>query len=142
MKKYILICLMAISCLGYAQDNWTLLARTTNGAEYLIDKSRVIKEGNSAKVWIKLNLTGKVRNEFIATMMDGGEKEKVEKWLTWSYDLNLYEIDCKNNKYRILSCYSYNKDGVVIYNTQIADNWKEPLPESVMEEVVRRIKSL
>ena len=56
--------------------------------------------------------------------------------MEYDYNLSLYEFDCSKNISRMLSVYTYDKNGTCIYNN-VTDNpvWDPIIPETVFETV-------
>jgi hypothetical protein len=88
-----------------------------------------------------------------------GFNEKNEKWKSWvdlcinnskpnsNHDCNklynikvLYEINCKKNKYCLLSIVTYDEDGRVLYrNENLSSKVHYIMPESVVEKLKNRV---
>jgi hypothetical protein len=139
MKKFypviLLSCLMIllfVSCKINSPD-WVQYKVYKDGTHYY---KKVKIEKNEGKYiiqyWNKNIFSDEYKKEIIQIL--GKHGKSIKGWNELSHDMDLFEMDCKKNKYRILSSALYNTYGDELYSTsEEKPKWNNITPSSEME---------
>jgi len=107
-------------------SNWVKYARS-NGDILSYNKIHIKRTKDIVKVWTKIVFSDAGRG----TNNRGSSNEKRDKL---SFNKSLIEIDCKEERVRLLSFIQYNTDGSVL-NSRYHDKpeWKYIPPDSMLD---------
>ena len=96
-----------------------------------------IKE-DIVQVWGKVVFSDEAREKDIQGMRKWGLS--TEGYDKLSHTLDLYEIDCKNQRYQFLSVTHYDTDGSVIKGLSYdKPDWTHILPNSIMDNLRKKV---
>jgi hypothetical protein len=141
MKKIsLLICLsfVVISLLASCQKSssaWVEYKKDKDGTIYY---KKIKTEKDSDKYVVQFKTKNIFSDEYKKEIIHSWEKhEKSIKGLNeLSHDIDLFEMDCKKNRYRLLSSTIYNNYGEELYSTSHEKpKWNDIYPNSEMERV-------
>lgn len=110
-----------------------------SGGEYtyvsFYNYKNLIRLDSTLKVWIKdrpFNAElSNARRQVIKERK--GIEAPIKGYELYFYSLNLYEVDCKDRKTRLISIIDYDTNGRVLDNTDVDDvsKWENMVPSSV-----------
>ena len=141
MKIKILSCIIFLGLLflfihqAWATE-WVLCASSSSGARLYYDKSS-IRKINKNVIRVSNKFEYKSKNEkkmAFASLKQINKAPKNPDMM--SHDLSVNEIDCANNKHRIVSAVFYDVKGKTIYSSsKPAKKWNRIVPASFMAEL-------
>ena len=146
MKKVSLVILLLfsvffllVSCEKNSEDNpiqsstdWLQYGIDNDGNTWLYNRNlNIKKDGDNyiVNAWAKRVLSDKGRDKIIQQMAKLGKS--TEGYDKLSEDKIFNEVDCKNQRYNILSIIRYNKDGKVLFSENVnKSEWNYVTPNS------------
>ena len=139
----VLIVLIVTDAYKKEDGNWGALKSRDfmNGVSLYDQNIRTNVISNNPQVRIKTVYTGEGRVFFINFITNFISKGGAGNSLAgFSYVINQDELDCKDNKYKLLSTTLYDeKDAVIDSITYQNQKWKEIPPKSDLEELTQDI---
>lgn len=141
MKIKIIPCIISLGLLflfinqAWAAE-WILCASSSSGARLYYDKSSIKKiNGNIIRVFNKFEYISKSDKKMaFASLKQINKAPKNPDMM--SHDLSVNEIDCANNKHRLVSAVFYDVKGKAIYSSSKPDKkWGRIVPDSFMAEL-------
>lgn len=125
-----LLVLASKLCLSQKSDesNWIRVGVATNGninSEWFFSNTTTSVNGKSFKVWV---MTKDNR-----TVYNGKTYLNVKK-------MKLFEVDCADNKTKVLSAACYDSDGSLIFsdNYTYTAQWEYSTPETIGDSFVKK----
>lgn len=115
---------------------WLLCASSPSGARLYYDKSSIKKiNGNIIRVSNKFEYISKSDKKMaFASLKQINKAPKNPDMM--SHDLSVNEIDCANNKHRLISAVFYDVKGKAIYSSSKPDKkWSRIVPDSFMAKL-------
>jgi len=115
---------------------WILCASSPSGARLYYDKSNIKKiNGNIIRVFNKFEYISKSDKKMaFASLKQINKAPKNPDMM--SHDLSVNEIDCANNKHRLISAVFYDVKGKAIYSSSKPDKkWSRIVPDSFIAEL-------
>jgi hypothetical protein len=121
--------------LGFAAQ-WVLCVSDSSGARLYYDKSSIKKVNkNVMRVLNKFEYISKNNKKMAYTALKQVKKAPKNPDMM-SYDLSVSEIDCANNKHRLVSATFYDVKGKAIYSSSKPEKyWNRIFPDSYMGKV-------
>jgi hypothetical protein len=135
MKSLLLglgVILIGLTIFGYSEvwgANWISYGQTNLSLHYFDLESISRPSENVLIVWVKYEYTNA---GIIAAVERLGDK-----YIDLSESRSLYEINCKQKKYRCLSSTDYSKDGTILNEFSTPMAWKYMVPKSNIESLYK-----
>ena len=119
---------------------WVLCASDSSGARLYYDKSSVKKVNkNVIRVLNKFEYNSKSNKKMAFAELKQIKKAPKNSDLM-NYDLSVSEIDCANNKHRLVSATFYDVKGKIIYSSsKFGKDWSRIAPSTYMEKVKTKV---
>lgn len=141
MKIKILSCIIFLGLLFLFINQalaaeWVLCASSSSGARLYYDKSSIKKiNKNVIRVSNKFEYKSKTDKKMAFASLKQINKAP-KNYDMMSHDLSVNEIDCANNKHRLVSAVFYDVKGKTIYALSKPDKkWSGIVPDSFMAEL-------
>jgi hypothetical protein len=131
------ILVIGFVCFAYAEAwgaDWSLFSATDKDISYYDKASISHPSKNVIRVWNKTVLTEKGLIDMVGTLGKNFERA--------SYLIDLWEINCTEKMFRILTSTCYSKEGEVVYSnvsTKPLPEYRFIVPESVAETLIKEI---
>lgn len=125
-----LVLLLLVSCEKNSSD-WVPYKYDNEGNVSSYKKGNIQKDDDNyiVQVSVKVVYSDKGREKFIQTITENGVSTKEYDKL--SYRIYLKEIDCKNQKMKILSINNYDTNGKVFGSRNYPESeWEQIVPDS------------
>ncbi|MBN1473843.1 MAG: hypothetical protein JW914_04445 [Syntrophaceae bacterium] len=141
MKVKIISCIVFLGLLflfinqAWAAE-WILCASSPSGARLYYDKSSIKKiDRNIIRVFNKFEYISKSDKKMAFASLKKINKAPKNPDMM-NHDLSVNEIDCANNKHRLISAVFYDVKGKAIYSSSKPDKkWSRIVPNSFMAEL-------
>jgi hypothetical protein len=134
-----------------SDDRWEKYT-SSNEEIFYYDKKFGIKETTKDhfRLWSKAipkpEFLEKIRNEkanlhkrLVIIDKDFNSAYDYGKWRSYSYSLQLHEVDCKNSSTNLISLIEYDSTGSVLASQDFPENWTNAVPETIGEELVNKV---
>lgn len=123
--------LMILGNVEVQRSNWKLYSETDFFSSYYDTETVYHFSKNIVKVWVKEVNTEKGIIDMVNHL---GEKYK-----DCDHIKKLYEVDCAEKKFRILSSDAYSKAGEIIISDDYPSEWKSIIPKSEGEALHKTV---
>lgn len=138
LLSFIIVLLLVNPVIG--DDEWVKYGTSQSGSIYLYNKVKIRHmENGIVQVWSKIFLKGEDRDEIIHLLKDIKIQNKEIRNL--SKNVLLEEVDCKNEKFRILSVTFYTIDGKGLYTlpSSYKDDWNYIIPDTRLDILHKKV---
>ena len=122
----------------HKEHKWVHFYITSSGYEWQYDKLTVKKRGGHSLVWVKkMPTTDSISAKIMAEYEEHG---KDIKWLDYQYTLNRCEINCNEDKLRIISNIKYGNNNNVLESWDGDDEtFKNIAPDTMGEALEKKV---
>jgi hypothetical protein len=137
MKQALIVAFAVLLALGAALPDpagaadWKLCTENEYLSLYFDAASPSRGPGELVKVWVKYVPKGKKGREFWGQVRSL-EKIPVKKYQRYAYSVVLYEINCPDNVYRLISGIDYDLENRMLAEIPLS-HWKPVFPDSLTE---------
>ncbi len=113
-------------------SDWKYIGKDMNDCQWFYDAENVKHLPDQiALVWLKRMVNDERRNEAVWSRMN--EKQPVEGYDRWAYEVGLMELNCGQKTIRQLSITDYDLDGKFLKARKIEENMGAITPSSMGE---------
>ena len=122
-----------------SSDDWVEYGISYDDNVYFYNKVNIKRTTKDiVQVWGKVVFSKEGREKYIEEMRNRGMS--TEGYDKLSHNLDLEEIDCKNQRYKFLSITHYDTEGRVL-NSGSSDesNWSDISPDSTMDTLRKEV---
>lgn len=108
-------------------EPWILVSTSIDNTMFYIKSEKISKEETVVKFWMKTKQKNKKINKYGKNLL-----------YTNVTQLTLVACDCFSNQYKYYESILYNSKGEVIESTNEESEWKNLIPETIMESVFKK----
>ncbi len=126
----LLTALLCMNAKGDVKENNDWCAFTESSFhKWFYDNKRIESSGGAVKVWTKsvAKEQSSINEKVRLLIKFGGRTWGYEKY---SYTINLFEIDCRNNKQRVVMIQDYDSNDCILDTEVLPYNTFESIPAS------------